>query len=158
MTAQTFLIAVMLARVCVSEAGWTSHEECTVITHALVYQAQMRDRPVRSQICAYAPNSCNPRREDPRRWIAHLHPERRSPPPGWPSGVSWAERRAMFAALVVTAARAYRGEIPSACPGALHWGSRYCRPCRDRMAQYGYMRAGCGLRNAWWRRRSNEDS
>lgn len=151
MTAQTFAIAVMLARVCVSEAGWQGHEECTVIVHALVYQAQARDIPVQQQICAYAPNSCNPDRDDNRRWIAHLHPERRYAPPGWPRGMRWSEHRAFFAAMVLVAARAYRGEEPSPCPGARHWGARWCSECRERMEEHGYVRAQCGFRNAWWR-------
>lgn len=152
MLPETFAIAIMLARVCVSEAGWQGHDECTVIVHSLTYQAHQREIPIRHQICAYAPNSCNRDREDRRRWIAHLHPERRYAPPGWPRGLRWSQYRAYFTAMVMVAARAYRGEIPSACPGAVHWGATWCRRCRERMRASGYVRAGCGLRNAWWRR------
>lgn len=152
MTHATFTIALLIARVCVSEAGWTNHDECAVISHAFVYQSQMRGIPIRHQICAYSPNSCDPNRTDVRRWISHLHPERSRPPPGWPRGSNWEMRRAQFAALVVTAARAYRGEIVSPCPGAIHWGAPNCRPCRIRMQEHGYVRAGCGLNNFFWRR------
>lgn len=151
MSAHAFTIALMLARVCVSEAGWHGHDECTVIVHAVVHQAQVRGRSVEAQICAYAPNSCNPNRQDDRRWIAHLHPERSQPPPGWPRGSSWAQHRAYFVAMLLVAHRAYIGELPSACPGAFHWGSQGCRPCRQRMREHGFVRAGCGLSNAWWR-------
>lgn len=153
MTAATFRIALMLARVCVSEAGWEGYDECTVIVHAFVYQAHERGISVDQQICAYAPNSCNRERTDPRRWIAHLHPERRTAPPGWPRGMSWSEHRAKFTAMLLVASRAYRGTIPSACPTALHWGAQWCRPCRDRMRAAGFERAGCDMANAWWRRR-----
>lgn len=153
MSSQTFIIAVMIARVCVSEAGWTNHDECAVISQAFVYQAQMRDRPIRQQICAYSPRSCDPNRTDHRRWISHLHPERRRPPPGWPRGSNWELRRSQFAALVVTAARAYRGEFTSSCPAAIHWGSPYCRSCRERMREHGYVRGYCGLKNHWYRRK-----
>lgn len=141
----------MLARVCVSEAGWQGHEECTVIVHALSNQAAERGIPLRRQICAYAPNSCDRDREDNRKWISHLHPEARRPPPGWPR-LSWETHRVRFVAMVITAYRAMIGELSSACPGAYHWGAHWCRACRERMRDSGYVRAGCEMANAWWRR------
>lgn len=153
MNPQTFQIVLMLARVCVSEVGWQGHDECTVIVHAIVHQAQQRGLTIEEQICAYAPNSCNPRRRDRRRWISHLHPERSQVPPGWPRGMIWSERRAQFVAMLLVAHRAYLGEIPSACPGAFHWGAPGCGACRRRMREYGFVRAGCDMRNFWYRRR-----
>jgi hypothetical protein len=152
MSGQILVLSIMLARVCVSEAGWTNHDECAVIVHALINQSEQREIPLRSQICAYAPNSCDRERDDERRWIAFLHPELRRPPPGWPEGTRWETHRAMFAAMVLTSYRAYIGEIVSPCPLAFHWASPHCRPCRERMRQYGFVRAGCGLSNSWWRR------
>jgi hypothetical protein len=151
MTPQVFALSLMLARVCVSEAGWNGHEECTVIVHALVQQAHNRGIPLEQQICAYAPNSCDRDRQDGRRWISHLHPNRTSAPPGWPR-MSWAEYRAKFTGIMMLAYRSYMGEVPSACPQAYHWGSVYCEACRVRMRDSGFVRAGCGLRNAWYRR------
>lgn len=151
MTSQAFITAIMLARVCVSEGGWNGHDECTVIVHALYEQARDRGVPIRRQICAYAPKSCNKNRVR-RRWIAHLHPERRAAPPGWPR-LSWEKYRPRFAAMVVTAYRASIGEIPSACPAALHWGAKWCRACKRRMRR-GFELMECPIAlNAWYRRR-----
>lgn len=152
MTLATFRIALMIARVCVSEAGWNGHDECTAIAHAFVYQAQTRNITIERQICAYSPNSCNKNRTDRRMWISHLHPESRRAPPGWPRGMSWEEHRAKFTAMLLVAHRAYLGVLPSACPGSVHWGSHGCRACRTRMESSGFIRSHCGLANRWWRR------
>lgn len=154
MTPQALLLAVMLARVCVSEAGWTGHDECSVIVHALVQNAHQRDIPLESQICAYAPRSCDEDRDDGRRWIAHLHPNRRTPPPGWPR-MPWEVYRARFTAMVLVAHRAYLGEMypPEDCLGALHWGSTHCRACRHRMRRSRFVQLPCsGMANLWYGR------
>ena len=153
MTHQAFILSLMLARVCVSEGGWNGHDECVVIVNALQAQADQRGISLRRQICAYAPNSCNQERQDRRKWIAHLSPERRRPPPGWPRGMRWEPRRAQFAAMMVVAYRALQGEISNPCPGALHWGAPWCESCERRMRNSGMVRAGCGLLNYWYRRR-----
>lgn len=152
MTHQAFILSLMLARVCVSEGGWNGHDECTVIVHALIEQATERGIPLRNQICAYAPNSCNRNRER-RRWIAFLHPERRYAPPSWPN-LPWERYRARFASMMITAYRAYIGELPSACPGGYHWGAKWCRACRRRMRR-GFVRIECDIAaNAWYARRN----
>lgn len=151
MTSQVFMTAVMLARVCVSEAGWQGHEECAVIVHALNQQAIQRNLSLRTQICNYAPNSCDQDREH-RRWIAFLDPRRASPPPGWPR-LPWEPHRAKFAAMTVTAWKAMTGRMASPCPGAIHWGSQHCTACTRRMEEHNFVRAHCGLANRWYRRR-----
>jgi hypothetical protein len=35
---------------------------------------------------------------------------------------------------------------------AFHWASPHCQPCRERMEQYGFVRAGCGMNNHFYRR------
>lgn len=150
MTSQAFILSVMLARVCVSESGWDNHLECQTIVHALSHQAMQRNIPLRRQICAYAPNSCNQEREDDRRWIAFLHPGLRMAPEGFPS-IPWEKHRARFAALVVTAYRASMGAIPSGCPGSIHWGAEWCRSCERRMRRYNFHRMNCpNHSNAWY--------
>lgn len=151
MNPQTFYLVLMLTRVCISEGGFDNHKECAVIVHALVEQAGVRGIPLRTQICLYAPNSCNPDRRDSRRWISALHPESRTRPPGFPRMLSWTSYRPKVAAMFVTAYQAYLGAIPSPCPGAFHWGATWCGACRRRMRTAGYDRIQCeGVDNHWW--------
>lgn len=146
------LTVTMLARVCVSEAGWDGYEECEVIVHAISQQAIERNIPLRRQICAYAPNSCNPDRTDSRRWIAHLNPRSRARPSGWPR-LPWEIHRVRFVAMWMTAWMALTGRSTNPCPDALHWGSQTCSRCFERMRESNFVRAGCGLANVWFRRR-----
>lgn len=151
MTPQIFTISVMLARVCVSEAGWDAHDECAVIVHALNQQAIQRNVSLKRQICDYAPKSCDQERTR-RRWIAFLEPDRRTAPPGWPR-LPWEPYRAKFAGMVVTAWETMTGRRASPCPEAFHWGSRHCPACERRMRRR-FERIECvGMKNVWYRRR-----
>ncbi len=148
MNPDTFRIILMLARVCVSEGGWEGHQECVVIVNALMEQAEDRGITLERQICAYAPNSCDRRRQDDRRWIAYMTPDGRAPR-GWPR-LNWERYRVRLAAMMVVAYRAYLGIEVSSCPAGYHWGSSWCSSCRRRMRQSGFRRIDCPIANNFW--------
>ena len=155
MSPEVITLVLLLARVCFSEEGF-NHDACVTITHALIEQAEDRRIPLRTQICRYAPNSCDRHRMDDRRFISRLHPDRVYAPPGM-SQRRWNEFRIRFAALMVTAYRAYIGELYPTCGNQerlpYHWGAQDCTSCFRRMRRSGFRRLHCPqLANAWfWR-------
>ncbi len=149
----TAALVTMLARVCVSEAGFFAHDECAVIVSALTQQAADRGAPLPRQVCAYAPNSCNRRRQDARRWIAHLSHTRTTAPPGWfGNRASWQRYREHFADMRDVVQQTLDGDRAPVCAG-YHWAARWCESCARRMRASGFRRLRCPtMRNAWYAR------
>lgn len=117
---------VLAARICVSESRWNG-DECRAIVSVLSERAALRGVPVRVMMHSYSPRATGRRPYEGREWIASLHPDRLP-------RVRRAEHvRVRFASLTVVAWEALRG-IGTNRRGAIHWGARYCRPCRERMA------------------------
>lgn len=143
--------ALLTARVCASETVPRApvevrHAECRQIAWATAERAVLHGLSYRAELRSYSPRATGRAPYVGREWVAALHPDRL---PGVP-GVDREALRWRFAALVMVATRALRGPNEPACLG-LEWGAPSCVACRERMRTAGYVRAGCGLSNHWWR-------
>jgi hypothetical protein len=151
---------LLLARLCVHEAGWESVADCAAIWEVLELGAERNAISVRS--FAYAYSGLALRGQTSKPWAAELD-ERGSTPPSWPA---WGTRRgrtvrhAPFAAyrerwlLLLEACRAIvAGQVPSACEEPPHdWGGAVDDA---RAARLGLVRLHCGeTRNRFYLRPS----
>lgn len=79
---------VALAKVCVSESGWASPQDCRGIYAALSNTAAARSVSLRRVLRGYSSRVFDQGRMDRRRWLAHL--EAPGAPTGWPEkAVPW---------------------------------------------------------------------
>jgi hypothetical protein len=118
--------AIALARVCVSEAGWTYDGDCPAIYEVLKFHAQHRGISFVQFARAYSDRVFDRRRSDRRRWIAWLSPtfER---PRGWPSRVlTWERGAELWRERLDHAEGIIRGDVEQPCQKTPHhWGARY---------------------------------
>lgn len=144
--------AILSARVCASETApsapiATQHAECAQVCWATAERAVQHGVSYRAELRSYSPRATGRLPYEGRAWIPLLHPDRLPVVPH----VDREALRWRFAALVMVAERALRGPNEPRCTG-VHWSAPWCSACRRRMARAGYVRAGCGFSNAWWRR------
>lgn len=140
-----------LARVCVAEAGWeVDTRDCAAIVHVLQRRARARHVALERMVRLYSSRHFDPRRTDPRRWIADLRlaAER---PDGWPSHALWEHHRARWLETIEHVRDVLRGELDDPCDGAAdHWGMRH-GPDLERARRAGWRLLDCGeTRNAFW--------
>ncbi len=148
--------AIALARVCVSEAGWTYDGDCAAIHAVLSFHAIRRDMTFLEFARRYSERVFNRRRSDSRRWIAWLSPtfER---PRGWPGRVlTWERGAELWRARLEHAEEIVRGEVSPSCDRTPHhWGARYGvdRSRAQRAIDEGrWQVVNCGdTRNAFYR-------
>lgn len=137
--------AVVLARVCVKEAGFDSPQDCSAIR--VVLQRVGRGDVVRGARL-YTPATFLPHRLGERPWIAFLRGDGERPSM-WPGSMDWARYAPRWLALVEHARLVLAS--PLWC-GADHWGDR-AQDYRRALA-YGWVPADCGTtRNLFWTRR-----
>lgn len=113
--------AVILARICVSEAGWDSGDDCTAIHQVIAGIAEREGMSWRAAARAASPRlaECTVS----RRWLCGLD-ARGEQPAHWPSLVSWSRYRDDWLSTVARARRILDGEIVSRCTEAPRvWGS-----------------------------------
>lgn len=113
--------AVILARICVSEAGWSDTDDCAAI-HAVIagiaeregmsWRAAARAASPRLAACAVS-----------RRWLCGLA-ENGDQPAHWPAAVSWSRYRDDWLSMVARARQIMHGEHAHRCVEAPRtWGS-----------------------------------
>lgn len=140
-------LILLLARLCVSETGWSNPQECRAIVHVVRTRAEIRGTSIASMARAYAPGLTRPR-TDRQQWIAAMHPDSYAPK-AWPRCASWERHRVRLQALAVVVADAL-AEQRSSCV-AEHWSAPHCAACNARMRRAGYVRTDCGrASNVFW--------
>ncbi len=148
--------AIALARVCVSEAGWTYSGDCAAIHAVLSFHAARREMSFLQFARRYSERVFDRQRQDSRRWIAWLSPtfER---PRGWPARVlAWERGAELWRERLDHAEGIIRGEVAPACDRTPHhWGARYGidRSRAERAIEEGrWQVVDCGeTRNAFYR-------
>lgn len=137
--------ALLLARICVSEASWACMEtgDGAAIYHVLRYRAARRGQPWRVAARAYSPRATGtiaPR--TPRgAWVAQLREDGRQPD-AWPSRVSWSAYRERWLSVLAEARRVVAEGVASPCAEQPeHWGGRVDR---ERARRLGMRRIECG--------------
>lgn len=137
--------AVVLARVCVKEAGFEAFatNDCAGIWTVL-------DRVGRGDVVngakQYSPRAFLPERLGGKPWIAYLRGDG-AEPEGWPANLRWERYRGDWMELLRHAAElvAHGSEV---CP-AHHWGDR--RGDHERAVSYGWRELDCGeTANMFW--------
>ena len=140
-------VAVDLARVCVSEAGWEPGPDCAAILSALRNRAERTDMSVPAMMRTYSRNVFNVARSDRRAWLAHLN-ARGDKPQGWPRNVSWETHRAKWLAKIEHAKSLLADD--SHYPTVDHWGMQ-TGPDLARALRAGWTRVMIdGAKNAFW--------
>lgn len=132
--------ALLLARVCIHEAGWEDTGDCEAIHAVILGVSERRGISYRRAAFAYAGGALD--RHGAKAWAAELTPACREPaswpdPPhnGWPAYVD--RCRAAFA----RAREVYEGTRSHACPADPHdWGGPIDRP---RARRLGLIRIDC---------------
>jgi hypothetical protein len=135
--------ALILARVCVKEAGFDSHRDCVGIWTVL---DRVGSGDVVRGARAYSHRVFEPSQLGRRPWIAYLR-EDGSQPKLWPASMAWTNYRVRWLALIADARTIIR-DRPQSCP-ARHWGDHG----RDhlRAVSYGWRQIDCGATaNEFW--------
>jgi hypothetical protein len=152
---------LVLARVCVHEAGWESPADCAAIWDVLTSGAERHGISRRSFAHAYSGRALRGRTSRP--WVAELN-ERGDAPRSWPrvwvardgrvmEHPGWGVFRARWLALLEECRRIVAGEVASSCVEPPHdWGG----PVDDERARrLGLVRVSCGeTRNRFYLRPS----
>jgi hypothetical protein len=147
--------AIALARVCVSEAGWTYDGDCAAIHAVLRFHSIRRDLSFLQFARRYSDRVFDRRRSDSRRWIAWLSPTFEQPR-GWPRRVlTWERGAELWRERLEHAEEIVRGEVEPECDRPPHhWGARYGvdKSRAERAIEAGRWRmANCGrTRNAFY--------
>lgn len=161
--------ALVLARICAHEAGWSAHEsgDCAAIATVLLRLAEDRGWTFRAAAYAYSGRAL--RGETSRRYYAELD-EHGTQPASWPGhrwvtrgdivvaepGPSWSRFRPRWLALLDHARAVLAGEVVDACADPPDdWGGRVDR---RRAARLGLVEVDCGeTHNDFYRRPSRMD-
>lgn len=142
--------ALVLARVCVHEAGWTSIADCAAIHEVLRNGAERTHMSFASYAHAYSGRALAGRTTRP--WVIELHASGAAPH-GITSG-QWHARRADWLALLEHARSIVAGDEASGCAEPVHdWGSP--THDRERARRLGLVPVDCGdTRNDFYARPS----
>lgn len=160
--AQRVSDTLLLARICVHEAGWDTPLDCAAIHQVLLAGAEREGMSYRSYAYAYAGRAL--RGETARSWVAHLREDGREPE-GWPETVvvrrgdelrverhaPWGAFRDRWMTTLDTARQVMAGELTAPCESPPHdWGGRVDRA---RARRLGLIRIDCGdTRNDFYQR------
>lgn len=153
---------LLLARICVHEAGWEAEADCAAIHEVLTAGAEREDLSYRTYAYNYAGRAL--RGETSRAWVANLREDGREPE-GWPEttlvrdgdAVSvrphapWSMYRDRWLGTIAIARRVIAGEIAARCAEPVHdWGGRVDR---GRARRLGLVEVECGdTRNDFYAR------
>lgn len=151
LTRQAERAALALARICVSEAGFTLRtRDCELIYHVLLTRSGTGELKM-STMRAYCKKSFNKGRSDSHRWVAHLNSTGREPQ-GWSetTTVPWSRRRAAWMRVLEHTRSLIRRRPENPCGDRLdHWGSKGFR--RRRHLRNGWRIVDCGeTLNEFW--------
>ena len=146
--------ALLLARLCVSEAGWDCWQtgDGAAIYDVLRTRSAARRQTWRTAARSYAPHVGG--RLAPRtargRWVAQLR-EDGEQPAGWPARASWSAYRERWLGVLAEARRVVAEGVVSPCSERVeHWGGVVDR---ERARRLGMRRVDCGpTRNDFYAR------
>lgn len=144
--------ALLLARVCVHEAGFDSTEDCSAIAVVLRRLAERQNAPFARAAFAYSGRAL--RGLTRRSYVAQLDATG-ARPRGWSRGLDWeGDYRARWLELLAYCERVLRGEERSDCAEPPDdWGGRMDR---ERAQRLGLVEVDCGeTRNDFYRRPSS---
>lgn len=153
---------LMLARICVHEAGWEAEADCAAIHEVLMAGAEREDLSYRTYAYNYAGRAL--RGETSRAWVANLRADGREPE-GWPettivregdlvsvaAHAPWSMYRERWLRTIELARRVLSGEVRAQCAEPVHdWGGRVDR---GRARRLGLVEVDCGeTRNDFYAR------
>lgn len=153
---------LLLARICVHEAGWEQEADCAAIHQVLVAGAEREDLSYRTYAYNYSGRAL--RGETSRAWVANLREDGREPD-GWPETVivrdgdsvsvephaPWGMYRERWLRTIEIARGVIAGSITAACAEPVHdWGGRVDR---GRARRLGLVEVDCGeTRNDFYAR------
>lgn len=143
--------AVVLARVCAHEAGWSALADCAAIYDVIWSGAARHGMSFRSYAYAYSGRAL--RGQTSRPWAGALREDGREPV-GWPMrGPSWSGYRAQWLALLDYARALVAGDAASTCAQTPHdWGGDMDS---ERASRLGLIPVDCGTtRNHFYLRPS----
>jgi len=143
--------ALALARICVSEAGFTLRTpDCELIYHVLRTRSQSGELEL-GTMRAYCTKSFNKARTDSHRWVAHLNRAGREPE-GWSevTTVPWSRRREAWLRVLEHTRDLIRAHPENPCGDRLdHWGAKGFR--KRRHLRNGWRIVDCGeTLNEFW--------
>lgn len=143
--------ALALARICVSEAGFTLRtRDCELIYHVLRTRSRSGELEM-GTMRAYCTKSFNKARTDNHRWVAHLNRAGREPQ-GWSetTTVPWSRRRSAWLRVLEHTRDLIRNRPENPCGDRLdHWGSKGFR--KRRHLRNGWRIVDCGeTLNEFW--------
>lgn len=144
--------AVLLARVCLSEADASRSNDCAAIAEVTRRRASMTGRTVGQQLRAYSGEATGTRPTVRPRlvWISRLD-RGATRPQGYPERLRWEPYRAVWLRLLAEA-EALLAHPRSVCREPPdHWGMRTGHEYWSRV-RIGWRPIDCGpTRNAFWR-------
>ena len=151
LTQQDERAALALARICVSEAGFTLRtRDCELIYHVLLARSGTGKLEM-GTMRAYCKKSFNKGRTDRHRWVAHLN-QAGGEPRGWAetTTVPWSRRRSAWLRVLEHTRDLIRRRPENPCGDRLdHWGSKGFR--RRRHLRNGWRIVDCGeTLNEFW--------
>ena len=118
-------VALWLARSCVGEAGWGSHQtgECAALMH-IYLKRSAKGQLTLLDACRKYSGATKRRRNHPRKWLFELDRSDRKPD-SFPSNMNWVVYRDDWLATLDIAEAFLDGEINDPTQEAEHYGSIY---------------------------------
>jgi hypothetical protein len=141
--------AILLARIAVSEAGWSRASEHTAIWSVLERRADSRGLSLASMARSYCRRALAGSVRKP--WLSQLN-HNGDAPSSWNVQVPWSAYRERWLAVLRHAQMFVRGERNDLCEGAMHWSDRSVA-MRTRALANGLEQVECESEtvNAFWR-------
>lgn len=141
--------AVVLAILCVSEAGWEPGADCDAIYEVITWRAKQRkDMTFTRMAMAYGRSAFDHHRTDSRAWVVWLNRNLREPK-YWPAHLPWSTYQRYWINTLIRAEELLAGTRKSWCQ-AEHWGA----PGGNAVQAHrrGWTRVSCGeTKNVFWR-------
>ncbi len=148
---------IALARIAVSESGWDGKRDRVAIWHLLQRRADRHGMSLGAMARAYSTRVFDPRRDDPRRWVAMLDARHAitgsRAPESFPARLSWARYRNSWVTILAHADAFLGGHTSDPCGTPPdHWGMSLPGSIDFRRAVgAGWERVDCGsTANAFW--------
>lgn len=132
---------LVLARLCVEEAGWSITSDCSAINVVIQKRMVAQHTSFAAMARAYSPNN-------KRAWIEQLNLDAERPA-AWPKTSSWNAHREKWVAMLEHAQQILNGERAAEC-NPDHWGAPYGQDL-ERARCSGWRELQCGdTRNKFW--------
>ena len=142
-------MVLMLAQICVNEAGWTRGDDCPALFAVLNSRVERTGREWEYSTRLYAKSTFNKNRKH-RVWTSYLNPEA-TEPHGWPQNLDWENvYKPKWLAMLQYAQDIVDGKITAKCTPH-HWGAGDGWNFESATAR-GWHLQNCGsTENAFWR-------